>query len=91
MRNPDSYPQYYFRIYAELIEILNDKGSYYAGYLNQTPRKCFISIQIPTTYESLPQESFVFYRNKLYAEADYKEVIDSLQHFINNQKKGILF
>ncbi len=89
MSNPESLSQTYFKLFSQLIEILNATGSYYVGYLNQGPVKAFITIQIANTIESYPVESFIFYRSRNYNEEDYKEAVQKLHQYINDQRPNM--
>lgn len=91
MVNPESLSQTYFKLFSQLIEILNATGNYYVGYLNQGPVKAFITIQVANTIESYPVETFVFYRSRKYNEDDFKEAVKSLHYYINAQQPNMSY
>ncbi|MBA4848993.1 hypothetical protein [Emticicia sp. BO119] len=90
MPNLETFPEKYFPTFARMVEILNDKGRKYEATMCSAYYKTWIYIHMPTTYESIPCDNFVFRRGRLYQEAEYKEVITALNYYIDNQEKGIL-
>ena len=90
MPNLEVLPQKYYPMFSTLIEILNDTGRKYEAYMVQAHSKTWITIQMPSNYEATPCDSFLFNRGRLYQEAEYKEVIASLNWYIKYQEKGIL-
>ena len=86
MPNLEALPQKYFPQFTLLVEILNDKGKKYEAQMVQGKSKTWVYIQMPNTYEAIPLDNFTFKRGKLYLEKDFKEVIDALNYYINNQE-----
>lgn len=90
MPNLEALPQKYYPMFSTLIEVLNDSGRKYGAYMVQAHAKTWVTIQMPTTYEAIPCDSFLFHRKRLYQEGDYQEVIKALNHYIKYQEKAIL-
>lgn len=90
MPNHEVFPEKYYPIFTNLVEILNSKGRKYEAIMVQCYYKTYIYIHMPNTYESIPCDNFNFRRGRIYLEAEYKEVITALNYYINNQGEGMI-